>query len=404
MDAAVISRAITAAAERRPDIDAALLDLLERLLSGDPDLSGPLEDELRMRFQQATGPVMAKSVEDTAFYRYVPYVALNEVGGEPTHIGGLDGLHARNERAARDWPRSMLALSTHDTKRSEDVRARLALLSEIPDEWDGTVSRWDELTRSHRTGDLPDRATVLLLYQTLVGAYPLSVDRAVAYMEKATREAKLHTSWTEPVPEYDRALQRFVEGALADDSFGADLDRFVRPLVEPGRITALAQKLVQLTSPGVPDVYQGTELWDHTLVDPDNRQPVDYELRDALLREVESGIEPAAAWARPDDGLPKLLVVHRALHARVDGSYQALRADGPAAHHLLGFVRGGEVATLVPRLVLGLAAAGGWKDTTVALPPGRWADALGGDVAVDGEVLLADLFERFPVALLRRVG
>ena len=401
-DAARVDHALAAAAEARPDMDAELLGFLGRVLQG--DVAGPTATELLMRFQQTTGPIMAKGIEDTAFYRYNRLVALNEVGGDPGHFAGdVDGFLAQLAEAQRDWPTAMLASSTHDTKRSEDVRARIAVLSEVPGDFAAAVDRWSARNERHRTGDLPDRNLEWLLYQTLVGAHPLPVERALAYVEKATKEAKQHTSWVDPVPAYDEAVRRFVEGVLGDDAFVADLDAFAAPLVDPGRVNALSAQLVKLTAPGVPDVYQGTELWDDSLVDPDNRRPVDYDVRRRLLAELD-GLSAAEVWARRAEGLPKLLVTRAALHLRrrlpgvFRGGIEQLAADD----HLVAFVRDGRVATLAPRLPVGLARRGGWGDATVALPDGRWRDELTGDVTDGGRVSVAGLLGNLPVALLVR--
>jgi (1->4)-alpha-D-glucan 1-alpha-D-glucosylmutase len=392
-DERTIAAALDEARRRRGDLDPELFAFLGRMLRG--ELDGPAA-ELCLRFQQTTGPVMAKGVEDTTFYRFNRLTSLNEVGGHPGHFGvDVGAFHAAMADAASRWPRSMLASSTHDTKRSEDVRARLALLSEIPGELADAVARWSKTNDRHRRGAWPDRNVEWLLYQSLIGAHPLPVDRALAYVEKATKEAKQHTSWIDPVPAYDDAVRTFVEGALGDDEFLADLDAFVRVLVEPGWVNALAAQLVKLTAPGVPDIYQGTELWDLSLVDPDNRRPVDYDRRRRLLAELD-GMTPAEAWARCDEGLPKLLVTRDALRLRqrlpdvfAAGSYEALPVTGAAAAHVVAFARGGRVATVVPRLPLTLARAGGWRDTAVELP---WA----------GPVPVADLLGDLPVALVER--
>jgi (1->4)-alpha-D-glucan 1-alpha-D-glucosylmutase len=308
----------------------------------------------------------------------------------------------------RSWPHTLLATSTHDTKRSEDVRARIALLSELPERFAEAVAQWSALTSRYRTGEFPDRNMEWLLYQTLVGAWPLPPERALAYAEKASKEAKAHTSWVDPDPAYDEALRRFVEGMLSDTGFEAALGRFTAPLVRPGRVNSLAQTLLKLTSPGIPDHYQGTELWDLSLVDPDNRRPVDWPLRRRLLEEAER-TAPEVAWTeRTGEGLPKLLLIQRALRLRrrraecfgAGGAYRALAADGPKASHLVAFVRGDAVLTAVPRLVLGLRDD--WAGTTLDLPPGRWTDALDGERVLEGRVAAADLLAPFPVALLER--
>jgi (1->4)-alpha-D-glucan 1-alpha-D-glucosylmutase len=410
-DVAHVDTAASQAKERRPDLDADLLDFLGELLLGRHHVPGDSEpeDELVYRLQQVTGPVMAKGVEDTSFYTYNRMVALNEVGGSPGKFGvSVEEFHADNAHIAADWPATMLTTSTHDTKRSEDVRARIALLSEEPGGFADAVARWASANRRHKTGDLPDRNTEWLLYQTLIGAWPLPAERAVAYMEKASKEAKEHTSWVDPDPAYDKALRTFIEGILADPAFTDDLAAYVGPLVALGRINSLSQTLLKLTSPGVPDIYQGTELWDLSLVDPDNRRPVDYTLRAKLLERVEAGLTPAEAWAEPDEGLPKLLLTSRALHLRQQrasafrSSYAPLDATGPKAAHVVAYRRGGEVVAVAPRLVLGLG--GDWGGTEVSLPEGEWLDALDGERKFSAETALAALLGPFPVALLERVG
>ena len=405
-DVAHVEEAVKTAKERRPDLDADLFDFLGGVLLGRRrHAPGTVEDELVCRFQQVTGPVMAKGVEDTAFYTWTRLAALNEVGGDPGRFGvSVQEFHHDNETIQRSWPATMLATSTHDTKRSEDVRARLVLLSEIPERFVEAVASWSAHNRRHRRGELPDRNIEWLLYQTLVGAWPLTADRAMAYMEKAAKEAKEHTSWVDPDPAYDAALRAFVEGALADREFLAQVEAFAAPLVGPGRVNALALTLLKLTSPGVPDIYQGTELWDLSLVDPDNRRPVDWQRRAGLLDEAER-LPPAEAWAdRADSGLPKMLLTQRALQLRrrrpeaFRDEYSPLSAGGAKAGHVVAYARGSEVVAVAPRLVLGLG--GEWEDTALTLPPGSWVDALDGDRRFEGSVRLAALLGPFPVALL----
>jgi (1->4)-alpha-D-glucan 1-alpha-D-glucosylmutase len=402
-DERCVAEAVAAAKAGRSDLDAELFDFLGRLLR--LEIRGDLEAELVMRFQQLTGPAMAKGVEDTTFYNFNRFVALNEVGGDPGRFGvPPEEFHEACAEAWARWPRALLATSTHDSKRSEDVRARLGLLSEIPDRWAEAVRGWATMNEDRRGG--VDRNAEYLFYQTLVGAWPLSADRAAAYMEKAAREAKARTSWTRPDVAYEEALAGFVRDCLDDVEFRRDVAAFVGPLIEPGRITSLAQTLVKITAPGVPDFYQGTELWDLSLVDPDNRRPVDYELRRRLLAETE-GVTAEDALARMDEGLPKLWLIRRALcarrsHARAFGEgeparYRPLTATGSRAGHVLAFQRGAEVVTVVPRLVLSLA--GEWEDTKLMLPAGRWRNDLTGE-RVFGDARLSELLARFPVALL----
>ena len=404
-DARRVEQAIERAKRNRDDIDDDLLDFLRDVLL--LEVGGVLETELAMRFQQLTGPAMAKGVEDTAFYRYNRLVALNEVGGAPDRFGhAADELHAWAERIAVRRPRTLLATSTHDTKRSEDVRMRLVLLAEIPDRWAESVRRWMLRNDRYRHADRPDRDTEYLLYQTLVGAWPIDSVRANAYMLKAVREAKLHTTWNRPNAAYEEALSGFVDAVLSDRGFVDDLERFVEPLVPAGRINSLAFVLLKLACPGVPDFYRGTELWDLSLVDPDNRRPVDYGLRARLLGELD-GLSIESIVARADEGLPKLWLIRQGLRARrehgtafADGAYRPLPASGPRKHHVVAFERGSEAVAVVPRWPLKLA--GDWQQTALELPAGRWHNVLTGDELGGGEARLEDLLRRFPVALLVR--
>ena len=403
---AAVTEAVEEAARRLPDLDPELFGFLHDLLL--LRIPGRLEVDFALRFQQTTGPVMAKGVEDTAFYRYNRLVSLNDVGGDPGRFGtSVADFHAHNRRIAAEWPSTQLATSTHDTKRSEDVRARIGLLSEIPAQWATAVRRWTGANARHKHDGMPDANAEYLLYQTLVGAWPIDAVRAVAYMEKATREAKVHTSWIDPNPAYDDALREFVTAVLADPAFTDDLAGFVGPLVGPGRTTSLAQTLLKLTSPGVPDLYQGSELWDLSLVDPDNRRPVDYDERRRVLERVRDATADQVL-ALADEGAPKIWLTQRALAVRrahpeafgPEGRYQPLTAAGAQADHVVAFVRGDRVAVIVPRLVVGLAAAGGWGDTTIELPAGEWDEAFAGTDADTTRV--GDLLGQFPVALLVR--
>ncbi len=422
-DRRAIEEALAAAREHRPPSDADLLDFLGALLTlqvpqvrGEPsspssELASDLVPDFVLRFQQLTGPAMAKGAEDTAFYCFNRLVALNEVGGDPGRFGSsVEDFHMACAVNQRQWPQTMLASSTHDTKRSEDVRTRISLLAEIPDRWCATAHRWRDRNQQHWRDAEPDRNAEYLFYQTLVGAWPLALERAWAYMEKAIREAKTHTSWTAPNPEYEQAMKTFVEGALGDREFVADLEAFVAELREPWYVSALAQALLKLAAPGVPDIYQGTELWDLSLVDPDNRRPVDYNLRRRLLAELE-GATPEAIWERRAEGLPKLYLIRQALALRarrpelfgLRSTYQPLLARGARAGHVVAFARGTAVVAVAPRLVIGLG--GDWADTVLELPDGRWRSELTDDALETpegGAVALGELLRRFPVALLAR--
>ena len=408
-DRAAVRAARRAAAERRPELDAELLDFLEALAL--LELSGPAEVEFGLRLAQLTAPVMAKGVEDTAFYRYNRLVSLNEVGGDPGVFGrSPDAFHRDTAAAAARWPETMLTLSTHDTKRSADVRARIHLLSEIPDAWEEAVGRLAARAERHRRGDAPDRSAEYLLYQTLVGAWPLDPERAVAYMRKAAREAKLHTTWENPAPAYEEALEGFVRGVLADEAFVAVLEGFLarERIAERGRETSLAQTALLLACPGVADVYQGTELWDLSLVDPDNRRPVAYGLRARLLASLGEA-PPEVELALDDAGVSKLWLIARALadrrrrpEAYRGAGYEPLPLDGAKAEHAVAFSRGA-LAAVAPRLVAGRGE--GWGDTSVRLPAGRWTHALtGAPIGRGGPVRLAELLAPFPVAVLAREG
>lgn len=404
-----ITSAVHAASLRRPDLDPEVFDLLRDILL--LDHRAPVEVDLAMRFQQLCAAVTAKGVEDTAFYRYVRFVSLNEVGGDPGRFGvSTRDFHAHNLRINTSWPSTMVATSTHDSKRSEDVRARLAVLSEIPAQWRSTVQEWSRITAQYKTGDLPDRRAEYLLYQSLVGAYPLSVERAAAYMLKAAREAKLATSWSSPNLHYEKSLGDFVSAILSDESFAARLKSFVAGLIGPGRSNSLAQTVLKLTSPGVADIYQGCETHNLTLVDPDNRSRVDFGQLDSMLDECEQVYAKAGVpgiISHADRGLDKLFVHQRTLAARRDNReafspgapYRPIEAEGSAREHVVSFVRGERVMVVAPRLVVGLRAKGGWGKTLLRLPPGSWSDCFSAR-GWSGEARLGELLGAFPVCLL----
>jgi (1->4)-alpha-D-glucan 1-alpha-D-glucosylmutase len=388
------------------------------------DLGDPA-DEVAVRFQQTSAALMAKGIEDTAFYRWSRLVARNEVGGEPARLAIPPGeFHAFCARLAADWPATLTALSTHDTKRQEDVRARLAVLAELPGEWAAAVPRWRKLA-----GPSPLEPDLdYLLWQTLVGAWPLDRDRLVEFLTKAMREAKTTTSWERPDAGYEEAAVRHAVAVLANAELLDDVTHFVRVLAPYARVNTLGQKLVQLTMPGVPDVYQGCELLGLALVDPDNRRPVDYGRRRSRLARLDAGRPPRDL----DD--EKLLVTSRVLRLRRNrpswfaAGYEPLGVGGPAAGHVVAFRRG-DAITLATRCPVGLRRRDGWGETTVRTrgrgdrpgdqhdgrhndrPGGRPGDGFGGrhgrwrDVLTgathDGPGLRpADVLARLPVALL----
>ncbi len=406
-DRVCIDKAVAQAKDRRQDLDAGLLDFIADVLT--LRSRGELETEFLLRFQQFTSPVMAKGVEDTAFYCFNRMIGLNEVGGAPDRNGlTVAEFHDYCATMQATHPLTMTTLSTHDTKRADDVRARLAAITESPARWKAAVNRWSRLNAPFRTGKLPDRNTEYFLYQTIVGAWPITKERLITYMEKATREAKQQTSWTQQNREFDEALRTFIERALESQAFVAALELFLGCVLEAGRINSLTQTLVKYTAPGVPDTYQGSELWDLSLVDPDNRRPVDYELRRKMLRELEGGMDVEEIVRRMDSGLPKLWVAHNALCLRrehpewfgMEAVYTALVAEGPKSEHLVGYRRGDCVAVLAPRWTLKLG--NNWAATTVELPKGPWKNALTGETVMGGCLRVQGLFQRFPVALLVR--
>jgi (1->4)-alpha-D-glucan 1-alpha-D-glucosylmutase len=371
-----------------------VLDRVVPLLLG---LTGrdPLRDEFVVRFQQTSAPMMAKGVEDTAFYRWSRLSSLNEVGGDPAKFSVPPAeFHDYCAEVAREHPATMTTLSTHDTKRQEDVRARLAVLSELPADWAEMAGRWRD-----RAPDSPLEPDLdYLMWQTLLGAWPLSADRLKEYLTKAMREAKTRTSWTAQDTAYEEAVLAHVDAVFADEALTQDVAAFADALAPYARVNSLGQKLVQLMMPGVPDVYQGCELTGLSLVDPDNRRPVDYARRRELLADLDAGTLPADL-----DG-EKLLVTSRALRLRGEhpewfaGGYEALAAEGPAADHALAFRRGG-VTVVVTRLPAGLDRRGGWEDTHLPLPGGPWRDLVTGR-SYASPVPLAGLFGTLPVAIL----
>ncbi|HZB93712.1 MAG TPA: malto-oligosyltrehalose synthase, partial [Stellaceae bacterium] len=447
-DRRYIDWAVGQAKKHWPGIDTSIFDFIHDVLSLDLAGNGyhrSAVQRLALRFQQLSGPVMAKGAEDTAFYRYIPLLALNEVGGDPGRFGvSVAAFHRLAEARAERWPLAMLASSTHDTKRGEDSRARLALLSERPRDWVRRVALWSRLNRFRR-GEVdgepaPHRNDEYFFYQTVLGAWPLDLApddvsgvevfaaRVQGTMVKAVREAKERSSWSNPNTEYEAVLGRFVAGALdasKPNPFLVDMHGFVAGLARPGAVNSLAQTLIKLAAPGVPDTYQGGELWDFNMVDPDNRRAVDWGVRRRILVELEERFgaramdrqafaELAAHWR---DGREKLFLTWRALRLRAAwpdlfarGAYRPLETAGRHADRLCAFARlaDGKAAVVVaPRLVLSLFGEDGaidWGDTVVTLPEAAapWRDALSGRPLAprDGAIAAGELLADFPVALL----
>ncbi len=411
-DRHAVADAVAGARPTLDDADHALLDLLGDVLV--LAHRGPSADELAPRFQQVSGPVMAKGQEDTAFYRNRRFVALNEVGGDPGRFGvAPEAFHRSNAQRLANWARAMVTTSTHDTKRSEDVRARLAVLSEVPDLWADTVAGWSDDCAVLRGHHGPSDAMAYLAWQTVVGAWPLTADRLAAYLHKAAREEKRDTSWLDPDDAYEADLDAYARALVEHPPFRDRLERLLAVVRPAGRVVSLAQALLRLTVPGVPDTYQGCELWDLSLVDPDNRRPVDWDRRAALLDELEdrpdTGVLAASLHDPHDDGRSKLWVVRQALHLRrthdlVTADYTPLQADGARDDHVVAFLRGQDVAVVVPRLTVRLGEVGewDWADTTLPLPHGTWTDRVSGRSHEGGRTPLGDVLGSFPVALLVR--
>jgi (1->4)-alpha-D-glucan 1-alpha-D-glucosylmutase len=457
-DRRYVIAAVNRAKRANPAITASLFHFVrDMLLLRYPEAATEVERTEQRRFagkfQQVTAPVMAKGVEDTAFYIYNRLASLNEVGGDPSHFGAAPGdLHRFFQDRQAQWPFALSPLATHDTKRGEDTRARLNVLSEIPDEWRERLARWRGLNEPYRIqieDDLaPDLNEQYLLYQTLIGAWPLEtqsaeeavefVGRIQTYMLKAIHEAKVHTSWVNPNKAYDDAVQEFVARILDEKNNGAfleDFRAFQRRISHYGLFNSLSQTLLRLAAPGAPDSYQGTELWDFNLVDPDNRRPVDYakrrEMLGALRKRIETdgenlcGLAGELVEAR-QDGRIKLYVTHRALRSRrkspglfADGAYVPLEVDGPRKDHAFGFARNKEskwALVVVPRFMTRLAPTTDelptgrvWEETMLRLPETasarRWRNVFTGEVLTpsDGQPLglpLAAVFAHFPLALL----
>jgi (1->4)-alpha-D-glucan 1-alpha-D-glucosylmutase len=375
-----------------------------------------------MRFQQFTAPVVAKGDEDTAFYRYHRLIALNEVGGQPRRFGlSLKAFHAASEDRARRWPYTMLGSSTHDTKRSEDSRARLAVLSEATGAWHLALRRWSLLNRSHRSevdgAPAPSRGDEYHFYQALLAIWPGGsgaelTERLQAYMLKAVREAKQHTSWINPDLEYEAALARFVGESLQNELFLKDLKQVMPRLVRLGMLNSLSQALLKVASPGVPDYYQGSELWDFSLVDPDNRRPVDFDLRSKLLREKGDYLKNISSGSAKLHVIQQGLAVRRRLPHLFQGArYTPLYADGGMEEKVCAFSLSDQkdcVVAIAPRLFASLlgesepAPTGRrvWKESRLVVPEGEYTDVMTGRSLGGGACAVAEILAEFPVALL----
>jgi (1->4)-alpha-D-glucan 1-alpha-D-glucosylmutase len=404
-DREIINRAVTGAKKAREDIDPELFDFFRDILL--LKVGGAEEYEFVMRLQQITGPVMAKGAEDTAFYIYNRFNALNEVGGDPGRFGiSAADFHQEMKFLAAEYPRTMLSSTTHDTKRCEDVRTRLYCLSEIPEQWEEFVTKAASMTERYKTNGYPDRNTEYMLYQTLTGAWPISPERTAEYMIKAVKEAKVHTSWVNQDDEYEHALHTFIHSILSDENFTELIEKFVETIREPGFIKSLSLTLLKLTCPGIPDIYQGCELPARCLVDPDNRRPVDFDIRREMLEEIESADAEAVMEYR-QEGRPKMFLIHRVLHFRrknpglfsSESSYIPVETDSGKEPEILGFIRRNgkkQCLTAVPRYVTTRR-----KETYLSLDTEtRWRNILTGEDLPGGTLSQDVLFKRFPVAFL----
>ncbi len=447
LDRRYVEQAVQQAKRRSPAVDVSVFDFIQGVLLGQmgADSTSPREAGclFAMKLQQLSGPVMAKGLEDTAFYRFNRLTSLNEVGGDPSRFGtSVDEFHRQNRARKRNWPRSMINSSTHDTKRSEDVRARISVLSELPTEWRAAINRWSKLNRKLKRkidGVLaPQRVDEYVIYQTLIGTWPLDefaaapgtvyAERVKAYMIKVVREANRLTNWVNPDEAYETALTEFIDGLFdrrRSRLFIEDFQAFHERVNDGGLINALGQQVQKLTSPGVPDIYQGTELWDDSLVDPDNRRPVNFQHRGSLL-DVHADLP--TLWQHRQDGAVKLALSQRLLAFRstcpdvfASGDYVALDVTGPKAHHVLAFARtiqNSGCVVIVPRFTTELGLAPGiddgtdvWEGTRIELPQEiadrSLIDALATKAQVtitqDGETVNLDvgpLLRHFPVAFL----
>jgi (1->4)-alpha-D-glucan 1-alpha-D-glucosylmutase len=460
-DRAILTEAVEKARSQCPECRPGMEHIISLLLSvfqQDADLSlRQARQHFLMRFQQFTGPAMAKGLEDTLLYVYNRFVSLNEVGGDPATFGlSLDRFHGFNQRRARHWPHALNATSTHDSKRGEDVRARLNVLSEIPELWRQAVMRWAGMNERHKQRcngmPAPHRNDEYLLYQTLVGTWPFAEDeydgfpqRIRDYMVKAVREAKTHSNWVQPNEPYEGACLQFVDRILdpsAENRFRPDFLAFQNDVAQYGIINSLAQTTLKMTCPGLPDFYQGAELWDLSLVDPDNRRPVDFRKRARFLLQMQTALDPPPAgsalvdaaqaacrerqlaqslWETREDGRIKLFLIHRGLRARREkrdlfetGAYLPAAVAGSLAQNVVAFFRARQdhyALVVVPRFVASLAGPGEpptgrdiWEDTRIRLPanaPAAWRDTFTGNTLhAQDEIYLGDILTTFPVAFL----
>jgi (1->4)-alpha-D-glucan 1-alpha-D-glucosylmutase len=425
-DRRYIGEAVATARVRHGGVPGSAFDFVERVLTLDAPSDAQEWLAFTMRWQQFTSPITAKGIEDTAFYRYNRLISMNEVGAEPLlDVTTPGNFHAMNVRRLATYPHSMNSTSTHDTKRSEDVRARINALSEIPAEWADIANGWREANARHRTliedVEAPDASEEYAIYQTLLGAWPLDVDtddlraRMAPFVEKALREEKTHTTWSHPNEQYESAVHNFADRLFADQSFVEQVKSLSERIAVPFVVNSLAQVVLKATAPGVPDVYQGTEIWDFSLVDPDNRRPVDFDRFNSMMQSLPQDMsELLADWR---SGGVKLGTLQRVLQFRranpqlfSAGEYVPLAVTGELADHVVAFARrldDRQALIIVPRLVAGFSdwpIADAWRDTLVVLPPDSracWRNILmGATFKPSGEMRVSDALATFPIAVL----
>lgn len=454
-----ILTAISRAKYLNPAINSSIFDFIQNVLLLEHP-QGLTEEQISeretfvMRFQQLTGPVMAKGIEDTASYRSYPLASLNEVGAEPYSFGiSVEEFHKRNFERRKYFPHTMVTTSTHDSKRSEDVRARINVLSEIPESWEKAITHWSELNHHYKLQEgevfIPDRNEEYLLYQTLIGTWPMSpmdrdtefqyMKRIQDYMQKAIKEAKIHTSWINPNHHYDEQMQQFVQKVLNPDTainpFLNEFKAFIPKIISAGMLNSLSQVLLKFTSPGVPDIYQGNEVWDFSLVDPDNRRPVNFAIREHLLKTIQGKKDSNAKemikqfMLTPEDGRIKLFLTMQCLKARQQltdlfsgGEYLPLVAEGDKAGHVIAFARvlGGKfIIAIASRFFIPLmdeekavVDSSKWAKTKVILPEilsgYQWQNVITDekltfDPGEEKSLNLAKVFNTIPWALLENM-
>ena len=399
--------AVDCARDHRPDLGSYIFEFIVDILTC--QLQGELESLFVRRFQQITGPVMAKSLEDTVFYIYNVLISANEVGGNPQKPCVSSKMFNRwCERISREWPMTMLASSTHDTKRSEDVRARINLLSEIPEQWFEAVTEWQKLNAKYKSKGMPDANTEYLFYQTLVGSWPISLERIGSFMQKAAREAKVNTCWFSPDLEFENALSSFIKNVLENKEFKNKFEQFLSPLIVGGYVNSLAQLTLKLTAPGIPDIYQGNEVFDLSLTDPDNRRPIDFSDISASLAEMEQ-MNLNEMLFRMNEGAvqAKLFVIKRLLNLRKEhsvfqepDSFKAVEILGSWAENAVAFMRGENILVVIPRLVFQQDSR--WGSTRIIFPEGTWKNVFTEAELKSGSNKFKDILRDFPVAVFQK--